>query len=262
MKNYFTRAILAGVAIVLIQCEQDLHTIPSAAIKPVRLEEEGYSRELFFNNTGKQVHVKSATTMPDQSLIESVQELFYDETGRLAKTIIDNSWRMEYFYEGNKIILTDEYRNNAPYQFHTFSYNISGRLVEMVTLQNHHANAIPVSKIFNIYDLEGNLVESRSYAHEIDGFHLNTSFTYACYDDMLSGDHYFSAYALNPYVRFHTNNPGKMIVKNFNGMISTTEEYTYQYNIQGLPILRYTSVTFPHNRNVGMYKTEFFYETK
>ena len=261
MKNYLNAVVLAGMSLSFIACDQETQTMPEPEVRAVKMEEEGYRRELSYNDKGKLVAIKSTSIMPDKSFIETIQKIEFDESGRLARTIIDDSWRMEYTYEGNRIVRTDEYRNSQPHQVHMFVYNVAGRMVEMLTVRENGDGIIPVSKISNVYDLEGNVMESMNYVFEKDKFELTSTFVYSGYDSMQSGDHHFGAHALNPLVKLHENNPGKMIVKNFNGFVTSTEEYTYQYNIQNLPVLRYTTVTFPFNGNTGIYKSEYFYET-
>lgn len=261
MKKYLSAVILTGMSLSFIACDQDSQTMPEATIRPIKVEEEGYKRELGYNDKGKLVSIKSTSVMPDKSFIETSQKMEFDERGRIARTIIDNSWRMEYTYEGEHIVRTDEYRNSQPHQVHLFSYNVAGRMVEMLTVREDGNGVTPLSKINNVYDLEGNVMESTNYVYENNKFQLSSTFVYSGYDTMQSGDHHFSAHALNPLVKFHENNPGKMIVKNFNGFITSTEEYTYQYDIHNFPVLRYTTVTFPFNGNTGIYTSEYFYET-
>lgn len=261
MKNYLSAVILTGMSLSFIACDQDTQTMPEAEIRPVKMEEEGYKRELGYNDKGKLVTIKSTSVMPDKSFIETTQKMEFDESGRIARTIIDDSWRMEYTYDGDRIVRTDEYRNSQPHQVHLFTYNVAGRMVEMLTVREDGNGVTPISKISNVYDLEGNVMESMSYTYENHRFELSTTFIYSGYDSMKSGEHHFGAHALNPQVRFHKNNPGKMAVRNFNGVVTSTEEYTYQYDMDNFPVIRYTTVTFPFNGNTGIYKSEFFYET-
>jgi hypothetical protein len=262
MKTYISASIFAVSTLFFISCDPDTQTMPDGIILPLKMEEDGYKRELLYEQPGKLITVRSTSTMADETFIQTIQKMEYNEHGRLMRTIIDGNWQMEYTYEGSRIIRTDESRNSQPHQVHIFQYNMSGRMVDMITYRQESTGLVPSNKINNVYDLEGNLMESVSYVYDQGEYWLNTTFTYSDYDDMLSSDHMFSAHALNPMVKFHMNNPGKMEVKNLNGMITSTEQYTYQYNIQNFPVLRYTTVTFPHNGNTGIYKTEFFYDVK
>jgi hypothetical protein len=259
MKNHLSAVILTGMSLSFIACDHDTQTMPESEIRPIKMEEEGYKRELSYNNKGKLVAIKSTSVMPDNSFIVTTQKMEFDERGRIARTVIDDSWRMEYTYNGDRIVRTDEYRNSQPHQVHLFTYN-GGRMVEMITVREDGNGITPVSKISNVYDLEGNVMESTNYIFENDRFELNMTFIYSGYDSMKSGEHHFGAHALNPLVKVHKNNPGKMVVKNFNGLVTSTEEYTYQYDMHNFPVLRYTTVTFPFNGNTGIYKSEYFYE--
>lgn len=233
--------------------------MPESKHSALKMEEDGYVRELIYDEDQRLITIRSTSVMPDQSTVQTVQSREYDLSGRLVKTTIDESWVMKYTYQSERIIRTDEFRNGEPHQVHLFSYNVSGRVVQMLTLREENGEEVPASRVNYVYDLEGNLMQTEHYDFERGQFALGTTFTYSGYDMMKSNIHLFAGAAVNPIAIFHTNNPGKMVVKNFNGVITSTEDYTYQYDMHEMPTQRYTTVTFPFNGNSGVFQTEFFY---
>lgn len=258
MKTYITAGVFA-VSLAFFSCDQDQQTMPESKHVPLKMEEDGYVRELIYDDAKRLITVKSTSTMPDRSTVQTTQTREYDAAGRLVKISIDDNWLMQYTYRGDRIVRTDEFRNNQPHQVHIFSHNVSGRVVEMLTLREENGEAVPVSRMNYVYDLEGNLMEADHYNFERGQLVLGTTLTYSGYDAMKSNIDSFGAHAVNPVAVFHTNNPGKMVVKNFNGVVTSTEDYTYQYDLHEMPTLRYTTVTFPFNGNSGVYQTDFFY---
>lgn len=267
MKKIFLPALVL-FSVILVSCDDRDEPLPqqSPLILPLRLELEDYERELVFDDKNRLSRVKTSSFMPGDVVLESTTEYFYSTDGKLDKAVTDQGYRLEYTWEGDKIIRTDEYIQDTFSQYHTFTYDVNGRLHEFLTWQDilGEGEVVAKSKAVFLYDNNGNLTNQLLYYYHtgINGHALLTSFEYSDYDDNVEAESLFDGYAYNPEAVFSKNNPGKMITKNANGNTTLIDQYNYVYNARGYATSKTTTSVFSHNGSGGSYETRYFYEER
>ena len=265
-KRTFLPAVL--FPILVLSCTDNDAPLPHgpAEIRPLRMELEDYKRELIFDTENRLTRVKTSSIMPGEVVLESTAEYFYRPDGTLEKVDTDGGFRLEYTWQDDRIIRTDEYIQDTFSQYHTFSYDERNRLHEFTTWQDimGDGEVLPKSKEIYIYDSRDNLTNQFLYYYNtgIQGHVLLTSFEYSDYDNQVEGESLFDGYAFNPTAVFRKNNPGKMVVKNGNGIANLVDQYTYTYNSRGYPIRKTTTSIFSHNGSGGSYETYYFYQER
>ncbi|MFZ6000266.1 MAG: hypothetical protein ACOYW3_07125 [Bacteroidota bacterium] len=257
---------LCGIAWLSVSsCDtDDPGSARELAIVPVRLQQADYAKELSFDNHGRLAKVIITSEMPDGTILESTQEFEFDGETPIRCTT-NYGFRMEYTYDGGVIVRTDEFLNGTFSQFHTFSYDDHGRVAEIISWQNipEEGGLIPHNKGVYEYDETGNVLFQRLYYYNTDSkdHELLTVFEYSDYDSFINSEQLFNAFPFNPLFKFSKNNPGKMVVKNANGIVSTTDEHIYTYNARGYAIHKTTKSSF-RNGESGTYETAYVFEEK
>jgi hypothetical protein len=252
------------VMLVLISCSDDNENGPAhPAFKSVRMEEPGfYSRELFFNDWGQPERVLTAVVSNGET-IENTEERFYTPSGKVMHTILQGNYRYEYAYEGERIISTTEIHSGVLKVRTTFTYDASGRLLE--TGATDLSLNLPTGKTIYTYDVNGDLSIIQTYTFGNASYVPNFSFHFSDFDDQVGIDRYFSFYSFNPQLRLLNHNPGKLITKNKDGVIVTTEVYSYLYNKEGLPEKRSATVvsSFPDEpEDTYSFDVHYYYRTE
>ena len=267
MKTNFFPAIvlLSGI---LLSCDGNDAPLPhkSRLILPIRLELDDYKRELIFDDQNRLSGVKTSSVMPDDVVLESTVQFFYGPDGRLHQAVADDGFRLEYTWQDDKIIRTDEYIENAFSQYYTFSYDERGRLKEFLTWQDilGEGEIVAKSKEIFVYDNNDNLTNNLLYYYDTGtkGHALLTSFEFSDYDNHVEVESLFDGYAFNPETVFRKNNPGKMVTKNGKGDIGFIDQYTYVYDSRGYAIRKTTRSIVSYNGSGGSYETYYFYEER
>lgn len=250
--------------ILLIGCDdKEVTPVNDLTLIPVRLEEPGYTLELMYNDQRQLTHSKATGKMPDNDNIITVQEMFYDASGKLVRSTKDNEWRTEYYYEGDVLVRMDEFLKESLHLDYRFTYDNLGRILETATWK---ADGVPYSKIVNTWDTHGNLVSERYYEFDNVNFLLKYLNEYSGYDDKISVDQLFNLNIIGGRtagsVRLRRqHNPAKLEVKNADGLVSITEEYAYSYNETGYPTERTATVTF-RDGSSRSYSSRYFYEER
>jgi len=267
MKNNFLPAVVV-LSAVLLSCDERDTPIPqqSPLILPLRLELEDFKRELIFDEENRLSRVKTSSFMPGDVVLESTMEYFYGADGKLEKVVTDQGYRLEYTWQDDRIVRTDEYIQETFSQYHTFSYDVKGRLHEFLTWQDilGEGEVVAKSKAVFLYDNKDNLTDQFLYYYHtgLNGHVLLTSFEYSDYDSHVEAESLFDGYAFNPEAVFSKNNPGKMVTKHGTGNISLIDQYSYVYNARGYAISKTTTSVFSHNGSLGSYETRYFYEER
>lgn len=239
--------LLIGFTLVACELEEAPGPVTPAVLQPSVYEETDYRREYSYNNANQLVQIKMISTFPHGNTFTSVQDFSYRPDGKIAEATSETGFRFVYSYSGDRLVRTEEYVNGSWSKEHRFAYDSKGRVMEAITYQNipEEGGIIPTSKDEYQYGVNGNLIEWRMYYYTSFGAEakLLTVMTYSDYDDKINTDNLFEVNVYNPYQEWSTNNPGKQVVRNGAGIISSTEAYLYQYNDMGYVTAKTTQVT-------------------
>lgn len=239
--------LLIGFTLVACELEEAPGPVTPAVLQPSVYEETDYRREYSYNNANQLVQIKMISTFPPGNTFTSVQDFSYRTDGKIAEATSDTGFRFVYSYSGDRLVRTEEYVNGSWSKEHRFAYDSKGRVMEAITYQNipEEGGIIPTSKDEYQYGVNDNLIEWRMYYYTSFGAEakLLTVMTYSDYDDKINTDNLFEVNVYNPYQEWSTNNPGKQVVRNGAGIISSTEAYLYQYNDKGYVTAKTTQVT-------------------
>lgn len=259
--------ILFLTAGLSLSCDNgDVTPVKERVILPLRLELEDYKREFTFDAGNRVTAVKNISYFPGGVVLETSIGYSYTPDGKLEKTTNDQGYRLEYIYQGDRLARTDEYLNDQLSQYHTFSYDVEGRLQDYTTWQDipEYGGVVPKAKEVYVYDTRDNLSHQFIYVYNpgIQGHELLSSFEFSDYDNYPEAESLFNAHAFHPGAVFRKNNPGKMITKNRLGITGMIDQYSYVYDSRGYATEKTTTVTYSYNGNSGSYKTYFFYQER
>jgi hypothetical protein len=265
MKIKFFHCLI--LAALLLSCDDDkTEPLKRPVILPLRLELDDYKRELIFDSEHKLSRIKMSSFMPGDVVLESTMEYHYTADGKLEKAVTDNGFRLQFTFDGDKIIRTDQFINDVLSEYYTFSYDDRGRLKDNTTWQEieEEGGLVPKSKEIYFYDSNDNLTSQFLYFYNsgIQGHELLTTFEYSDYDDRVEAESLFNGYSFNPLVVFRKNNPGKTVTKNKHGNTVLIEHYSYIYNSHGYATRKTTYSIFPYNGSSGSYETFYYYEER
>jgi hypothetical protein len=257
MKKYLAPLILT---LVIAACNNE-EPQPVVKLIPDTFVEENFTKVFIHNDAGQLIQIKMISTFPNGDTMESVQDFIYNTNGQLAECTTDTGWRMVYFFEGDKIIRTDEYVSGVKSEYHTYSYNNKNQLIESISYQDipEEGGEIPVAKDTYQYDDNDNLMVQQLYYYTAFGAEarLLTTFTFSEYDDKINSSDYFNASPFNPLMTFRKNNPGKMIIQNAKGIVGSTETYAYEYHADGYASKKTTKVIMLTNPDAGSYVSTY-----
>jgi len=256
--------LLLALAVFSCSSNDDTNPLPEPEVIPDTYSELNFSRTLHHNADGKLIRVQMVSVLPNGATEETNQYYTYNTQGRMVESNTGNGWRMVYTFSGDKMVRTDEYINSTlRTQYHTFEYTPTGKLAKSITYQNipEEGGEIPVSSSTYEYDEDGNLTFEKLFYYTTGGAEavLLTVFKYGAYDDQPNSENLFSINPFNPFARFSENNPGQLEVKNGNGVVSSTNTYTYQYNTKGYPVKKSTHIVL-HNGEQGDYETIYTFK--
>ncbi len=229
----------------------------------ISYSEAGFTKSLIYDDMGRLIRIHYLTTFSDNKTLESTHDFVYNDNDQLTESTTDGGLRMVYTYGSNKIIKTEEYLNGEKSDFHTFSYDPQGRMVERITYQDipEEGGEIPTSKETIEYNSKGNVVLQRLYYYTSYGEEskLLTEFEFADYDDKINSEKFFDIIGINPFIKLRKNNPGKMVIKNNSGNISITENYQYYYHAKGYAIKKFVDVTH-YDGTKGSYEASYTFK--
>lgn len=204
--------------------------------------------------------------MPGDVVLESTLEYFYHPDGKLKSAVTDTGYRLEFAFDGDKIVRTDQYINGVLSEYYTFAYDEKERLQNFTTWQDvpEAGGLIPKQKEVYLYDVNDNLTTQLLYFYNsgIQGHELLTTFEYSDYDGRIEAESLFNGYSVNPLVVLRKNNPGKMVTKNKHGNTVVVDHYSYIYNSRGYATRKTTFSIFPYNGSSGSYDAFYYYEER
>jgi YD repeat-containing protein len=257
---------IVAIGLLAASCnEEENNPTPLAPdIIPLKMEDVDGSRELTYDASGKIGALSITTKFVNGTEMKSIQTLWYDPSGKLIESTTDTGWRMVYTYDSQgRVGQTDEYVQGSWSQRHIYTYNSKGFLLESITYQDipEEGGLIPVSKDVYTYDGNGNVTLQLLYYYTAFGAEAKilTRFTFSDYDNKINTEEYFDINPFNPAVKFRKKNPGKMVIQNAQGNISSVETYEYLYNTQGYATQKTSYVTM-HNGNSGSYITHYSFK--
>jgi len=261
-------AILLLMTVLLLSCDDNTEVQPvkERVILPLKMETDDYKREFTFDADNRIVKVVNQSFMPGEVILESTIEYAYTADNKLLSSTTDQGYRLDYHYEGGRIIRTDEYLNGQLNQYYTFVYDESGRLKEYSTWQDipEYGGVVAKAKEIYVYDRRENLTLQFLYIYNSGtGAHdLLSTFEFSEYDDYPEAEARFDAQAFNPHAVFRKNNPGKMVTRNRLGNIGMVSTYNYVYDSHGDATEKTTNVTYPYSGSSGSYKIRFYYQER
>lgn len=258
---------LAVISLLLVaSCSTDEPTSTQLTLQPSLFKEVDFSREYHYNSLNQLIQVKFISDLANGHQLESTQDFAYGANGKISETTSDTGFKFSYTYTGNRIVRTDEFINGSPTQHHTFTYNTKGLVTEYITWQNipEEGGIIPVAKNTFEYDQRDNLTVQRMYYYTSFGAEakLLTSFLSSDYDGKINTEDLFEVNVFNPYLTLRKNNPGKLIIQNGNGVVGSTEVYTYQYHPKGYVTSKTTNTTWYHGGTGTVNSTFQFRDTQ
>jgi hypothetical protein len=261
MSTYFRLASsLVIVAVLISSCEDDNTISKKPTLRPLRIEEVAYKREIIYNAAGQVAQVLTESEMPDKQIISTVQEFEYDQNGKIVSSLIDNDRRYEYNWDGEKISKTEEKVNGVSTYRYLFSYQSNGMVKEMLSYKYEGTNVNLIGKVTYAFSPDGNISSVKEFSFSDGAYLLASIVEYDRYDNSPSADSHFDFHTLNPGLQLHKNNPGRMVQKNKNGVAYSIEDYVYEYGTNGYPVKRESTLTFLHIGSTGSYETRYFFE--
>jgi hypothetical protein len=261
--NKPTRLFLAAVSLImfLAACDGPEEVAREPRYRASKIEEIGYKRELTYNESGQVVKITSTSEMVDKEVISSIQEIEYDLQGNISKLVVDDHVEFFYTWENEKIVVTEEKYDGDSFQRYSFSYHADGQVKEMLIHKYLPEGLKLAGKVSYAFYADGNLSTTKNFTFKEDvAYELETIYELDRYDDRESVDSEFDLHTLNPKMRMHRNNPGRMVMKNKNGVAVSIEDYVFEYNLQGLPLKRESTITFLHMGSTGSFITNYFFE--
>ncbi|MEQ8363384.1 MAG: hypothetical protein RH948_10985 [Cyclobacteriaceae bacterium] len=259
------RYIIFGWVVALFSCndEQQSPISNGSDLIAISYTEAGFIKTLFHDDKGRLIQIHYLTTFSDDKTLESNHNFVYNTIDHLTESSTDTGFRLVYTYGGNKIIRTDEYLNGEKSDFHTFSYDERGRIIERITYQDipEEGGEIPVSKETYQYDQNDNVILQTLYYYTSFGeeARLLSEFEFSNYDNKINSEEFFDIIGINPLINLRKNNPGLMILKNDKGNSTITEKYSYTYHEKGYPIRKVVDVTY-YDGTTGSYEATYTFK--
>lgn len=267
MRRYKSYFLAVTVAASLAACNDDepIRVDSPLTLIPKTFVEADLTKSLVYDDANRLVEIHFITKYPNGTTSTSVQTFVYNEEGKLAESTTDTGWRYVYTYDNHFIIRTDEYIQDTHSDYHLFKYDNKSRLIERVTYQDipEEGGEIPVAKDTFTYDSQGNLEFQRLYYYTSYGLEakLLTELAFSDYDDKVNSEEYFDVMGINPLIRLRKHNPSKMIVKNQQGNITSTETYAYTYHPKGYAVAKKARIVL-YNGNEGSYEATYLFEER
>ncbi|GAA4456249.1 hypothetical protein GCM10023189_25160 [Nibrella saemangeumensis] len=172
-------------------------------------------------------------------------EFQYDPNKRLVRLNRAYNSYVKYFYEGDKVVKTEEYNGyNELIGSHTYQYAVDRLTASYDVTINASSGKRFESKTTFEYDAKGNLTNRSQFYRNLETgeYKLDFSILYSNYDDKKFVENLTEVNPYLPGVTFKVNNPGLKVLKNRDGYEMTgREQYSYTYNADGYPLTRRAS---------------------
>lgn len=165
-----------------------------------------------------------------------VYDFEYDARNRPYQLKVSGGGFVRYFYHGDLIHLTKEFRPNGELVKEvTYLYTGDRLSHEIWRVSNAPGEPVTVYKHSFAYDARGNLAKVDVYEQlENLQYKLLETVEYSDFDDKINPTGWTARYPYLPQLRLQYNNPRKE-VRRLVGAAAETTTHTYTYNVQGLP---------------------------
>lgn len=230
-----TRGILFAGLLFLAGCSGN-NVQPAKSLLPHKMVRNEMTYEIFYNDQHQVIKVETTAAYPGGTMIQATY-FTYTSDGQLTELNTTDGWQFNYTYTDGRITSTEELINGILTQTHSFTYDNNGRLAETITFQDipEEGGVVPVSKDTFAYDGRGNLTRQQRFYYTKQGTeeHLLSSQDFSEYDNKLNSEAYFLTLPINPTAKLFQNNPGKLEVRNGNGVLAFTDTHSYTFNELG-----------------------------
>ncbi|RNI23584.1 hypothetical protein [Rufibacter latericius] len=251
MKTYVSQfTFLFFVSLFLTGCDLE-DPEPSTNATPIFLKKistsQGDSREFQYSATGWLTRVVGAGQLALNENPQSTSEVVYDNVGRISYLLTDgpilDTENAYYYTANNQLYKLDELINDKVESYHTFEYDVAGRLATRFSFYKDAGSTVPreTNKVTYTYDATGNVNEMAMYrkATATSAWELVQTSKYENYDTK-KGVQHLGDFLFTPTIVLFRNNPGKVTTTLANGEQRVTN-FTYEYNAQNLPVKKTTS---------------------
>lgn len=261
----FKPVLFAAIALLsIVACKKDTVDEPAPGpVKPPQQElpnplpakalvsqlkwAENDHQTFFYNAKGQisQLRLQWQYVEGDPTKIRTVVDDFqYDTQDRPVAVNSTGGFSMLYFYHGNLIHRTKElYPGGALAKEVTYIYADNRIAQEVWHVSELPGEPVSVYKFVFGYDASGNLNKVVNYQVVIDSISgqqqdkLLETIEYSDFDDKINPTSWILRYPYLPQVRWQFNNPGREVRISPEGATETTT-YVYEYNNDGLPVVR------------------------
>ncbi|WP_210489647.1 hypothetical protein [Rufibacter aurantiacus] len=252
MKNYLSKLTLVFfTTLFLAGCDLE-DPEPSTQSSPVFLTKintsQGDSREFQYSASGWLTRVVGKGSLALNENAQSTSEVVYDNLGRFAYVLTDgptvDTENAYYYTSENQLYKLDELIDDKLQSYHTFEYNVNGRLTARYDFYKDVTTATTpreTNKVTYTYDANGNVSEIALYTRPTTGaaWELVQKSKYENYDTKKGVQHLADA-LFTPNILLFRNNPGKVTTTLASGEVRVAT-FTYEYNAQNLPVRKTTS---------------------
>ncbi|MBC3540700.1 hypothetical protein ACFSC6_12490 [Rufibacter sediminis] len=251
MKTFVSKlTFLFFVSLLLSGCDLE-DPEPSATSSPIFLAKiatnQGDSREFQYSASGWLTKMVGMGSLAFNENEQSTSEVVYDNMGRIAYLRTDGpllDTENAYFYTAsNQLYRLDELINAKVESYHTFEYDLNGRLITRYSFYKDPDATVPreTNKVTYTYDTNSNLTELTMYRRPTAGaaWEQVQKSKYEGYDTKKAVQH-LAEFLFTPNIILYRNNPGKVTTTLASGEQRVTT-FTYEYNAHNLPVKKITT---------------------
>lgn len=205
----------------------------------------------FIYNTQNQVsflHFQWQFVEGDPTQIRSLDYDFqYDAQHKPIQINYSGGFSTRFFYHGDLVHRTKEfYPGGALAKEVTYIYADNRIKQEVWHVSGLPGEPVDVYKYEFGYDVKGNLAKIETFEQVTDStsgqqqYKLRETLEYSDFDNKINPISWMLRYPYLPQVRWQYNNPRQEVRRPVDGVVQTTT-HAYQYNSEGLPVLRQTT---------------------
>ncbi|HRI59539.1 MAG TPA: hypothetical protein PK228_07440, partial [Saprospiraceae bacterium] len=176
-----------------------------------------------------------------------VYDFQYDAQDKPVQVNYSGGFSEKYFYHGNLVHRTKEFYPGGDWSKEVTYIYANDRIAQEIW----HVNGLPgepvsVYKYQFGYDQKGNLAEIETYEQVIDStsgqlqYKLLETTEYSDFDDKINPTSWMLRHPYLPQVRWQFNNPRREVRRLTDGTSQTTT-HEYEYNDEGLPVVKRTT---------------------
>lgn len=191
-------------------------------------------------NQVQKLHTQWQFVEGDPTQIKSIDYDFeYDDQNRPVQTKMSYGFAIKFFYKDNLVTKTQEVKPNGTVASEIdYVYNNRRLIQEKWRIINQPGERDDVYRYDISYDDSGNLNKIATYEQDSSlNYNLIQTTEYSDFDNKINPISWMLRNPHLPQMRLQYNNPGKE-VRRTGGSAPEIVTHEYQYNAQGLPILR------------------------